>query len=110
MASPSVLVTLTQAKGHLRIRHTEEDEEIQDKLDQAEDIVLDYLHMESSEWDTENVPGRVQAAVLEVLADLWEHRGDDNEGGEAFQNRMADGELHPRVTRYLYRLKDLVIA
>ena len=112
MSSPSVLVSLSMAKEHLRITHNEENGPIQDKLDAAEDIVMDYIGLASASptWDDTNVPPRIQAAVLLVLGDLWEHRGDDDEGNTAFFNRVADGELHPRVTRILHRLRALVIA
>jgi hypothetical protein len=109
MSSPAVLVTLAQAKEHLRIFHTEEDGQIQDKLDAAEDAVLDYMDMATPIWDDTNVPPRVQAAILLVLGDLWEHRGDTGET-MAFQNRVADGEFHPRVTALLHRLRSMKLA
>ncbi len=109
MSSPSVLVDLGMAKEHLRVYHNEENLAIQDKLDQAEDIVLDYIGLSTPEWDETNVPPRVQAAILYVLGDLWEHRGDDDTQ-QAFFNRIADGELHPRITALLYRMKDFPIA
>src|SRR4051812_6869347 len=39
----ATLVTLAQAKTHLRITDTDHDTEVQLKLDQAEAIILDYL-------------------------------------------------------------------
>ena len=109
MSSPAVLVTLEQAKEHLRIRHTEEDNQVQDKLDAAEDAVLDYLGIETPEWDDSNVPPRVVAAILIVLEDLWRFRGGDEESFSAMQ-RAADGELPVRATRLLHRLRELALA
>lgn len=109
MASPSILVTLGQAKEHLRIRHDEEDESIQLKLDAAEDAVLDFLGQETPIWDDTNVPPRVVAAILITLEDLWRFRGGDDESLAAF-NRMTDGELPVRATRLLHRLRELALA
>ncbi len=111
MASPAILVSLTQAKEHLRIFHSEEDGPIQDKLDAAEDAVMDYIGLANASptWDSENVPPSMQAAVLLVLGDLWEHRGDDDQY-QTVLNRVADGEFHPRVTALLHRKRAFVIA
>ena len=99
------------AKEHLRITHSEEDGPIQDKLDAAEDAVMDYIGLDSASptWDDSNVPPSLQAAILLVLGDLWEHRGDDDQQQTIF-NRVADGEFHPRVTALLHRRRAFVIA
>jgi hypothetical protein len=55
---------------------------VQSKIDQASDVVLDYLKYpeDSVYWDDETTPEAVKAAVLLVLSDLYEHRaGSDKD-------------------------------
>lgn len=79
------LVSMERALRHLRILVGEAPEDIEDveefadvefKLDQACDIVLDYLKDRDNvnDWDEETTPKTIQAAVLLVLSDLFEHR------------------------------------
>jgi hypothetical protein len=88
----AVLVTLVQAKAHLRITLPALDPgdvDIQLKLDQAEAIVLEHVSATAwwaaiaVTWTAGTVPGGVQAAILVVLTHLFEHRGDDMELDEA---------------------------
>jgi hypothetical protein len=77
------LVTLATAKLHLRITTAALDPgdlDIQLKLDQAEDLIRTYLDTSvDAAWvSPATVPGRVSAAILLALTDLYEHRGDDN--------------------------------
>ena len=78
----AALVSLTQAKAHLRITLPALDPgdvDIQLKLDQAEAIILDYLaEFVDAAWvSPATAPGMVSASILLVLTDLYEHRGDD---------------------------------
>jgi len=78
----AALVTLVQAKAHLRITLPALDPgdlDIQLKLDQAEAIILTYLDTSvSAAWvSPATAPGPVTAAILLALGDLFEHRGDD---------------------------------
>jgi hypothetical protein len=78
----AVLVTLTQAKAHLRITLPALDPgdlDLQLKLDQAEAIILDYLDTAADPtWvSPATAPGPVTASILLALCDLVEHRGDD---------------------------------
>lgn len=107
------LVTLAQAKRHLRIFHDDEDDEVTDKIKQASDIVIDYIQRPELVWtdalsgsqQESDAPFRVQAAVLLVLSGLWEHRGDeDAEFGQ------ADGYLTKPVTAILHRITRLSYA
>lgn len=77
----AVLVSLTQAKAHLRITLPALDPgdvDIQLKLDQAEAIILDYLaEFADAAWvSPATTPGPVSASILLMLARLFEHRGD----------------------------------
>ena len=78
----AALVTLVQAKGHLRITLPALDPgdlDLQLKLDQAEAIILDYLDTSvDPTWvSPATAPGPVTASILLALGDLFEHRGDD---------------------------------
>ena len=77
----AALVLLASAKLHLRIpaAETAYDGEVQAKLDQAELIILEYLDTSVDPlWvSPATAPGAVTAAILLMLTDLYEHRGDD---------------------------------
>lgn len=100
------LVTLAQAKRHLRLDApgsppTDEDVDVAEKITQASALVADYVSQrlleseagsppttwaaEVASWDAgtspTSVPERIQAATLAVLADLWRFRGDDEREG-----------------------------
>jgi len=86
---PAALVTLTQAKAHLRITMPDGDPgdaDLQLKLDQAEGVILNYLKGASGQavdWvDPTTTPGPVSAAILLMLGRLYEQRGDDEENDE----------------------------
>lgn len=102
----AVLVTLTQAKAHLRITLPALDPgdvDLQLKLDQAEAIILNYLGTGAdAAWvSPATVPGVVSAAILLMLAHLFEHRGDDQD---------ADAELWQAIDRLLVRYRVSAIA
>lgn len=110
----AALVTLAQAKAHLRIDTIDgdpDDVDLQLKIDQASAIVIDYLSTRADpNWSVADplptggivVPGNVSAAVLLVLAHLYEHRGDDM--------ATVDEALWLAVTRLLVRFKDAALA
>lgn len=79
----TMLVTLDQALRHLRLgsddggsdEEHEDAAEVEFKATHASEIVLNFVtHEDKGDWTDEDVPGSVQAAVLLVLSDLWEHR------------------------------------
>ena len=79
----AVLITLAQAKTHLHITTTDDDVDIQFKLDQAEDTIRRYLKKrDDPAWTPATVPHAVQSAILLWLTRLYEQRGDD-EGNDA---------------------------
>ena len=102
----AALVTLVQAKAHLRITLPALDPgdlDIQLKLDQAEAIILDYLGTSTAAtWlSPATAPGAVSAAILLFVAHLFEHRGDD---------QQADADLWQAIDRLLVRYRTSAIA
>ena len=104
----AVLVTLTQAKAHLRITMPPGDPgdaDIQLKLDQAEAIILNYLKGANGAaigWtDPTTVPPPVSAGILLMLTRLYEQRGDDED---------QDEKLWQAIDRLLTRFRDPALA
>ena len=107
------LVTLEQTQRHLHLPITEDDPDLQDKIDQATDLILQYLERPSdADWtatlatwgDTADTPGPVVAAILVQTGELYRWRGDDNTDARPTQ------DLSPLVRAYLGRYKDPVLA
>lgn len=78
------MITLQQAKLHLRVDHDEEDTAIQAMIDAAEAAALDYLNLAGFIGDT---PAPVAAAVLLQVGDLYANR-----------ERQADRQLYANQT------------
>lgn len=96
------LVTLAQAKKHLRIDTVDSDVDIQLKLDQAEGIIVRYLKDQAdAAWTSITVPVNVTAAILLLLASLHEHRGDDQ--------TLSEGTW-VAIERLLVSLRDPALA
>src|SRR5262245_3336023 len=90
MAVNAPLVTLDEAKRHLYQEWTtDNDVDITAKLQQASAIIRDYLKTRNDEsWTDTTVPLPVKAAVLVMLAHLWEDRGDDSSRDEDVWNAV----------------------
>ena len=108
MPAVAKLVTLTQAKAQLGITlppGDPGDEFLQDKLNEAEETILDYLKGANGlavDWvDPTTAPGPVVAAIKLLLADLHEYRGDDEE---------KDEDLWMAIDRLLKRYRDPALA
>jgi hypothetical protein len=108
MAAPAKLVTLTQAKAHLYITTPPGDPGdavIQDTLDAAEDVILNYLKGANGAaigWtDPTSAPGPVTQAIKLMLGRLYEQRGDDEENDE---------RLWQAIDRLLVRYRDPALA
>lgn len=111
------LVTLDQARKHLRLTGSYEDDDLQMKLTQAQAIVLDHVNQRRSDgdlwaaeiasWTEETVPRQVQAAILIQLGELYRYRGDDASDDNA---RRASGFLVPAVVSLLNRLRDPAVS
>lgn len=119
------LVTLDQAKAHLRLPMTgsqsTDDDDLQMKLLAAHEIVFDYLTQRISDsdaweatvdsWTAETAPRRVIAAILVQFTDLYRFRGDDSEEyarGSAYKRQ--EGALNPAVVALLFRLRDPALS
>jgi len=96
------LVTLDQAKVQLRLPadSTEYDDDLELKIQHATSLVVDYLDRHEDDWvagspqgsPTDNEFPIVQAAILEVLTNIWRNRGDVG---------TEDGPLTKRVENML---------
>lgn len=99
------LLTLQDAKDHLQVDHDSSDADIQNKLDQAESIIIDFLKLTDlpAEWQEgtgdspggSTVPHVVRSSVLLVLGELYENR-----------EAAAADVLSPAVKDLLRRLRD----
>ena len=106
------LITIAQAKAHLRIDTDSlipsdtEDADLLLKMAAAEEIILDYLKVPVTSpplWaDETDCPAMVQAAILFQLGELYRFRGDDDGKGD----RATDGSLAPLVEGLLRRYRD----
>jgi hypothetical protein len=94
------LVSLDQAKDHLRVDHDDDDEDIFDKVEQASAIILDYLKLDTPPISWGNlsgdsppgtgVPKVVQSSVLLALGELHNKReaSEVNVLSEAVKNLL----------------------
>jgi hypothetical protein len=91
------LVTLDEAKRHLYQEWTtDNDADIQAKLEQASAIIRDYLTKRNDEtWDPTTVPLPIKSAVLLMLDHLWEDRG-----GDASRDEDVWAAIHRLVIRF----------
>lgn len=106
------LVTLTTAKRHLRIVDTAHDDDVTQKLTAASATIRDYLKAGNDPaWTpgddvvASTVPPWVEAAVLLLLAHLYEHRGD--EFGQAQDN---DDRVWAAIGNLCRRARDPALA
>lgn len=76
--SDPVLVELDDAKAHLRVTDLAHDADVTAKLASASAAIRDYLKERNDPtWTPDTAPPFVVAAVLLLLAHLYEHRGDE---------------------------------
>lgn len=78
------VITLEEAKAHISATTNQRDQDLQDKLDAATDIVIDYLSRRDTTWNatmaawtSATVPKSVRAAILVQFGELCLNRGDD---------------------------------
>lgn len=97
------LVTLDEAKRHLHQEWTtENDLDIQSKLEQASAIIRDWLKDRNDEtWDVETVPLPLKSCVLIMLDHLNEDRGNDS---------STDEQVWDAITRIGIRFRDPAFA
>lgn len=103
------LVTKEQVKAALRIDGTDADADIELKIAQAEDIVLDFIQPKPSPaWTGETVPPRVTAAIILVVGYLYD---DSPEAQEALAGLSGAGPVKPSAAvSLLWRLRDPTLA
>jgi len=84
------MTTVEEAKTHLRVDHDVEDEYIDSLIAAAEDHVSKYLGDDLPD----PMPNPVKAAVLLLVADLYEHR--ERQADRIFrENKTYDLLLNP---------------
>lgn len=110
----ATLVTLVEAKEHLRITTDYEDADIQRKMNAAEEAILDYINRTedgralTATWTYDSVPSFVVSAILLLLAELWGHRGDG--GADDSPPRDPSTDFSPVILGLLRRITGPVLA
>ncbi|AHE56015.1 head-tail connector protein [Sphingomonas sanxanigenens] len=90
------LVTLAEAKAHLRILSNDEDADIDLKREGASDIIVDYIKRPEHGWTAETAPALVKSAVLLMLGALFADR--------------ETAEIPSGVKAILWRYRDPALA
>lgn len=102
------LVTLDQVNGALKLDLVSGDPRESDillKIDQATDIVLDYIKAAYSCWTPENAPPRVTAAVMLIIKSLY-----DDAATAKMLSGLACSDVSNPVVGLLYSLRDPTLA
>jgi hypothetical protein len=96
------LVSLAAAKAHLRLTATSQDADLQQKVDAASAVIVDYLKDRAEDtWDETTTPLPVQMATLLLVAYLWQHRGDDPADRDDLDvNQGVWAEIDPLLARF----------
>ena len=88
------LVAIDVAKRALRVEGSDLDEDLLWRLEQATEIVIDYIKQPEHEWTPETVPGPVSAAIILVTRSLFD--GEDepiSDAVRALLHRFRDPAL-----------------
>lgn len=118
-----MLITLAQAKAHLRVTHDAEDDQIAEFIEAASEAVVAYLKSGADEFlDTPgdptpiqdssgdvvdyDVPARVKAATKILVGALFRNRDSVNPDADGWR----EGFLPPAVTALLYPLRDPALS
>lgn len=79
------LITLDEAKGHVRLTHDDEDADLNDKLEAAQAIILRAMRRRDTAWNAEieawtaaTVPRPVRQAIIVQFGELTAKRGDED--------------------------------
>lgn len=91
----AALVTLAEAKAHLRILSTDQDGLIGTQANAATDIVIDYIKRPDHGWTDGTAPPLVKAAILLVLGGLFAERegATITDGVKSILHRYRDPAL-----------------
>lgn len=82
-------------------------DDIELKIDQAQDAIADYLKDGFDPyWTSDTVPGRVSAAIILLVEALL----DGGEHGSKMLSGLSGGSLDNPVVALLYRTRDPSIA
>ena len=107
------IVTLTQAKEHAGITHTDRDDDLSLKLRDAHWLVLNRISRPDETWTAEmlawtpdTAPGEVRQAISRQFAELDRFRGGDDQKGTDVNNF----DLAPIVVSLLRRYIDPALA
>jgi hypothetical protein len=108
------LVSLADAKQHLRVDHDADDPNIQRKIEQATAIALTFIKRSIGtpdpedpsivDWDETTVPDDVAAGIELILSDLYDNRI----AGDATQ--LAGAYLPPHVLALLLPWRSPTLA
>lgn len=90
------LVTMAEARDHLKIDAGDDDLDLLLKVEAASEIVIDYIKRPDHGWTDATAPFLIKAAVLLVLADLYLNR--------------ENGGLPDAAVRILHRHRDPALA
>ncbi|WP_188260865.1 head-tail connector protein [Azospirillum tabaci] len=100
------VVTLEEAKAHLRVDGTDDDADIDLKLAAAEDLAAQVLNRPvpwtNVDGDEVPVPASVKAAILLILGDLYANREASIVG--------TSHTVNPTVERLLWPHRKLSVA
>ena len=90
------VVSLEQAKQHLRVLESEEDSLIQQYIDAAETHVSNYLERPLTPWSADQTPApeNVRQAILLAIGDFYENREARFVGTIQTNNPAFEALLH----------------
>jgi hypothetical protein len=107
LAGPLWLVD--DVKPHLRIRDSDHDADITQKLEAAEEAIVAYLGAAADPtWDADTAPLAVKHAVLILTTHLYEHRGDDM--APSTSGSTPDADVWLAIGRLLAMYRDPTLA
>lgn len=79
--------------------------DIQFAMEQATDIVIDYIKKPDHEWTSADVPGGISAAIILVIAALF----DDFQQAQLLA-ALSGNDLNNPVVALLYRYRDPALS
>lgn len=104
-----MIITLQEAKEHLRIDHDAEDADLTLKIEAASRMILEYVKRSESDYDEDSdgileVPYTMKMACLIMVGILYR----DRDGTES--DKWQQGFLPFSVTALIYNLRDPSLA
>lgn len=90
-----MIVTIEEARLHLRVTGNDEDSLIADFIGAAEAYIEKFLNMPvpGIVMNPQAVPKAIKVAALLIVTNLYENRGND--GTESVYNNAVNALLHP---------------